>query len=220
MAKAFRGGLTLADLFEPHNEHRIFFPRLLFILLARLTGWNVRAEMGLIVAAACLIAWTLQLLLRRTWPEQPVKALLFSLRPEPAGVFPDPAPELAVGLSAPVPRSDSVFHRAAGAPRATRPTPLDGTRRGLVLREHVLAGCWVPGVGRGAAAPAREVAAGEMGPLGAALGDGTRGLSRSLPAWLRAAPAQLSGPALLRAPRPVCPLVRHDARPAARARLR
>ena len=79
MAKAFRGGLTLADFFEPHNEHRIFFPRLLFVLLARLTHWNVRAEMGLIVAGACLIAWSLQILLRRSWPEQPVKALAFSL---------------------------------------------------------------------------------------------------------------------------------------------
>jgi hypothetical protein len=38
------GGLTLSSLWVPHNEHRVFFPRLLMFGLAKLTGWNIRAE--------------------------------------------------------------------------------------------------------------------------------------------------------------------------------
>lgn len=67
---ALRGGLRLEDLWAPHNEHRILFPRLVFVALARLTHWNVRAEMAAIVALACVIAWSLQVLLRRTWPAE------------------------------------------------------------------------------------------------------------------------------------------------------
>jgi hypothetical protein len=68
--KALHGGLTLRDLWMPHNEHRIFFPRLVFVALARLTHWNVRVELAAIVGAACVIAWNLQVLLRRTWPAE------------------------------------------------------------------------------------------------------------------------------------------------------
>ena len=39
------GTLSLGDLFSQHNEHRIFFPRLIMLLLAAATGWNSRAEM-------------------------------------------------------------------------------------------------------------------------------------------------------------------------------
>jgi hypothetical protein len=40
-----RGHPPLADLFAQHNEHRIFFPRLVMFALARLTAWDSRAEM-------------------------------------------------------------------------------------------------------------------------------------------------------------------------------
>lgn len=70
MQKALQGGLGVEDLWRPHNEHRIFFPRLVFAALARLTQWNVRAELAAIFLVALLIGWNLQVLLRRTWPEE------------------------------------------------------------------------------------------------------------------------------------------------------
>jgi len=44
------GQLSMADLWAQHNEHRIFFPKLLMVTLARLSGWNVAWE---IVASLC-----------------------------------------------------------------------------------------------------------------------------------------------------------------------
>ena len=35
----------LPMLFEQHNEHRLVFPRLVFLLLAKLTDWNTKVEM-------------------------------------------------------------------------------------------------------------------------------------------------------------------------------
>lgn len=41
------GTLSLADLLSQHNEHRPFFPRLLWLGLAELTGYNTNAELWL-----------------------------------------------------------------------------------------------------------------------------------------------------------------------------
>ncbi|HYH97425.1 hypothetical protein [Hyalangium sp.] len=41
----YEGRLTLEALFAQHNEHRIFFPRLIMLGLAALTRWNTVAEM-------------------------------------------------------------------------------------------------------------------------------------------------------------------------------
>ncbi len=57
------GQLTLADLLSQHNEARLFFPRLLFLGLGKLTHWNVRYEMAATFLAACLVAlmiWRLE----------------------------------------------------------------------------------------------------------------------------------------------------------------
>jgi len=58
-ADAFSGRLHLADLVAQHNEHRPFFPRILFITITALGGWNTRVDMVatltlmLAVAIAC-----------------------------------------------------------------------------------------------------------------------------------------------------------------------
>lgn len=49
---SYTGELALSDLLRPHNGHRIAFPRLILVGLARLTGWNARAEMGLTLLLA------------------------------------------------------------------------------------------------------------------------------------------------------------------------
>jgi hypothetical protein len=57
LEKSYRGDLTLSDLWAQHNEHRIFFPRLIMVGLARLTHWQIRCELALnIVLAAVLLA--------------------------------------------------------------------------------------------------------------------------------------------------------------------
>lgn len=61
LAKFWSGRLTFEDLFAQHNEHRLLFPRLLMLLLARLTHWDIRFELGVNVLLAVglfmVIAW-------------------------------------------------------------------------------------------------------------------------------------------------------------------
>jgi hypothetical protein len=60
------GTLGFSDFSAFHNEHRIFFPRLLIFPLAKLTNWNVRAEVALIWVLACLCALNVRRLARIT----------------------------------------------------------------------------------------------------------------------------------------------------------
>lgn len=53
------GTLGVADFFAFHNEHRIFFPRLITFGLAKLTHWNIRAELLVIWVLACVCALNL-----------------------------------------------------------------------------------------------------------------------------------------------------------------
>lgn len=51
-----QGNLNFSDLIAQHNESRLFFPKIFFIVLAYLTGWNVRYEMLFTFLVACLIS--------------------------------------------------------------------------------------------------------------------------------------------------------------------
>jgi hypothetical protein len=53
LVKAHEGTLSSADLLAQQNESRILFPRLLFLGVAGITGWNARAEMLLPFLMAC-----------------------------------------------------------------------------------------------------------------------------------------------------------------------
>lgn len=64
--KAAQGKLTFGDLYAQQNEHRQFFPNLVFVVLGRLTDWNVRWEMGLIFALVCLVSLGIYVLGERT----------------------------------------------------------------------------------------------------------------------------------------------------------
>jgi hypothetical protein len=59
--KQDNGTLGIKDLWQQHNEHRIFFPNILLFLLAQITHWNIRAEIAtsliLSFIAFCLLAW-------------------------------------------------------------------------------------------------------------------------------------------------------------------
>lgn len=60
------GHLSFADLFSQHNESRKFFPRLLYLFIAALGGWDPRHEMRLLFASICGLALLLRHLLRQT----------------------------------------------------------------------------------------------------------------------------------------------------------
>jgi hypothetical protein len=64
LAHYCRGSLGWADLFGQHNEHRLFFPRLIWLPLAILAGWDVRYEMVLTFVLVCLGAVGLAKLLQ------------------------------------------------------------------------------------------------------------------------------------------------------------
>lgn len=50
--RSYQGTLTLRELWAQHNEHRLLFPRLMMLVLARLSGWNTHVEMLANIALA------------------------------------------------------------------------------------------------------------------------------------------------------------------------
>ncbi len=52
--RATDDGASWSELWAPHNEHRILVPRLVMLALARLTNWNIRAEIALVHALIML----------------------------------------------------------------------------------------------------------------------------------------------------------------------
>jgi len=79
------GTLALPDLFDQHLEHRMFFPRIVELLLGGITGYDNVVEMYLI--PACLLG-TLVVLLLAAWENVgswlfvlvPIALLVFSFR--------------------------------------------------------------------------------------------------------------------------------------------
>lgn len=53
--KLMEGRLEAADLWRQHGDHRVFFPRLFMLAMARATGWNIRWELAAVVAAAAVL---------------------------------------------------------------------------------------------------------------------------------------------------------------------
>lgn len=61
-----RGLMPLSEMFAQHNESRKFFPKLLYLALAAMGGWDVRKEMDVVFLEVCLLSWLLWRLLRRS----------------------------------------------------------------------------------------------------------------------------------------------------------
>jgi len=70
-----QGTLTLGDLTAQHNESRMFFPRLLVLPLAYLSGWNVRLEMLVSFLLACLVSINVYRLGRASFPDRRLTSL-------------------------------------------------------------------------------------------------------------------------------------------------
>ena len=52
LEKTYHGELTCHDLWAQHNEHRILFPQIIMLLLARLTRWNIHYELAVNIMLA------------------------------------------------------------------------------------------------------------------------------------------------------------------------
>src|SRR5881392_719350 len=76
--KMAAGTLGFADFFAQHNEHRIFFPRLISFGLGWLTHWNVRAELFVIWFLALICLFNIRQIIRRSGREDSSCLLLFS----------------------------------------------------------------------------------------------------------------------------------------------
>jgi hypothetical protein len=83
LSKAHAHQLSFADLSAQHNEHRLIFPKLLFLALDQVNHWSPRAEMFLSVFLCTVSAFCLQRLLWQTfcssWQRMFVIALAMNL---------------------------------------------------------------------------------------------------------------------------------------------
>lgn len=66
LERSYQGTLTPRDLWAQHNEHRLLFPRLIMLVLARLSGWNTHVEMLANIALAAGIFGVLAYQVRAT----------------------------------------------------------------------------------------------------------------------------------------------------------
>jgi hypothetical protein len=90
LQKSMSGTLTLADLFAQHNEHRMPFPFVIMLLVARMTRFNTIAQMYVSWGLLCITAYVMFLSVRKFLSPLsrsgvmlvlfPIFALLFSFR--------------------------------------------------------------------------------------------------------------------------------------------
>ena len=64
--RAYSHQLTLRDFWAQHNEHRLLFPRLIMLICARLSGWNIRWELAVNLLLALGIYGVYVRLIRRS----------------------------------------------------------------------------------------------------------------------------------------------------------
>ncbi|HSV63426.1 MAG TPA: hypothetical protein VLH83_08765 [Chthoniobacterales bacterium] len=78
LASWYRGTITFAELCSQHNESRKLIPRLIYLPLFRLAGWNVQLALGLTLEAICLVSIGLSQLARRTIHSATAASLAFA----------------------------------------------------------------------------------------------------------------------------------------------
>jgi len=79
LASYYRGTLTFAELCSQHNEHRLLFPRLVWLPMAILAGWDVRHEMVLTFCFVCLGSAGLYQVLGSSGASAVARALVFGM---------------------------------------------------------------------------------------------------------------------------------------------
>ena len=73
LGKSLDWGVSLEDLWGLHNEHRLFFPRILMLGLAHLSAYNINCELALILFLAVGIFCLVLVQLRQTLKQLAIK---------------------------------------------------------------------------------------------------------------------------------------------------
>jgi len=62
LEKSYQGRFTFSDLLAQHNEHRLFISRIIMLIIAHISGWNISWELmiNIILATGIFIAITYQ----------------------------------------------------------------------------------------------------------------------------------------------------------------
>ncbi len=79
MAHYLEGKLKFTDLYQLVGDHRLFFPHLISLGLAIMTGWDVRYELGVELILAELVIASVGLMIRQfggDWRLMPVVCVL------------------------------------------------------------------------------------------------------------------------------------------------
>lgn len=83
LEKYQQGTLSIKDLWAQHNEHRIFFPQIIMLLTASITGWNISYELALNILLATGLFFVIALQIRKiegsNWLLPAISLLIFSL---------------------------------------------------------------------------------------------------------------------------------------------
>lgn len=85
--KAFDGTLRFGDYWTLINEHRVFFPNLIAVPLARLTHWDLRVELALSLVFATLVFALIAMLFRRAAASISLPILSLSLASSLYGTY-------------------------------------------------------------------------------------------------------------------------------------
>jgi hypothetical protein len=89
LEKSYKGTLSFGELFKQHNEHRPFFPLLIMLPLAHLSGWNISYELAVNVLLSIGIFLVILFQFGKTaasvdggkayWPIPIISLIIFSL---------------------------------------------------------------------------------------------------------------------------------------------
>jgi hypothetical protein len=80
LEKMYNHTLSLADLWAQHNEHRIIFPQIVMLILARLSNWNIFVELcANMVLAILILLFLLSILHNTIKPTSPFLKIFISM---------------------------------------------------------------------------------------------------------------------------------------------
>ncbi|MDD5010599.1 MAG: hypothetical protein PHQ00_00575 [Phycisphaerae bacterium] len=75
--KMYHNNLTLADLWRHHNGHELFFPKIIWLALARMSGWNILLELCVNIILAFSTFLLILSLMRSTLRQVPPPLKIF-----------------------------------------------------------------------------------------------------------------------------------------------
>ncbi|MBN2135596.1 MAG: hypothetical protein JW737_07700 [Acidobacteria bacterium] len=72
LGQSYEEGVSIPDLWEQHNEHRLLFPRAIMLALAHATGYSITAELIVIILLICFNFGMLIYIFRRHYNDREI----------------------------------------------------------------------------------------------------------------------------------------------------